>query len=117
MISANPVTTYERWMQEEAIPIVRGHGVTDLHEIQLEPWPRMEGRGAFIQLQGMEGLSGMYTVEIPPAGALNTEKHIYDELMYVLQGRGTTEVWNRPNGPRKTFEWETGTLFAPPLNT
>lgn len=118
-------TTYEGWMQQEGVPVVSGYGVTDVEGIEMGPWKRLGGRGAFIQLVGMEGLTGMYITEIPPGGALVPEKHLYDELVYILAGRGATEVWagtykERDTSPGRLgsfFEWQTGSLFAPPLNT
>ncbi|MBM2812816.1 MAG: hypothetical protein HW416_3575 [Chloroflexi bacterium] len=111
------MSTYERWIRDEGVPVIRGHGIQDLRDVELGEWKRLGGKGAYIQLQGQEGFSGLYTVEIPPGGSLNVEKHMYDELIYVLRGTGTTEIWSDKDGPRKTFEWQTGTLFAPPMNT
>jgi quercetin dioxygenase-like cupin family protein len=111
-------TTYERWMREEGLPVVRGHGVTDVRALELAPWRRMGGRGAYIQLEGMEGLTGMYVTEIPPGGALEPEKHLYDKLVYALSGRGITQVWSHDGAEQKNyFEWQAGALFAPPINT
>jgi len=85
-------------------------------ELPRKPWARMGGTGSFIQLKGGGGVTGMYVVEILPGGALEPERHMYDELLYVLKGRGSTEVWY--DGMRKqAFEWSEGSLFAPPLNT
>ena len=118
---ARKETTYERWMHEEGVPTVRGYGVTDVRAIELGRWKRLGGRGAFIQLEGMEGITGMYVAEIPPGGALNPEKHLYDELICILGGRGATEDWSgperEPDGNKNFFEWQAGSLFAPPLNT
>jgi len=36
---------------------------------------------------------GCYVVEVPSAGALKAEKHMYEEIFLVVEGRGTTEVW------------------------
>jgi mannose-6-phosphate isomerase-like protein (cupin superfamily) len=119
MTKAPETTSYEQWMRSEGIPIVRTFGgVEDTRLVERAPWPRMGGNGAFIVMQGLQesGFTGMYVVEIPAQGALNPERHVYEELMYVLQGRGTTEVWQE-GGPKKTFEWGPGSLFAPPLNT
>jgi oxalate decarboxylase/phosphoglucose isomerase-like protein (cupin superfamily) len=110
-------TSYEAWMKKQGIPIVEAHGVGDVGELPLKPWARTGGRGAFIQLKGMEGFTGMYVSEIPPAGALEPEKHLYEELIYVLQGAGSTEVWSADDGKAKLhFEWQQGSLFAVPLN-
>ncbi|HET8562251.1 MAG TPA: cupin domain-containing protein, partial [Candidatus Binatia bacterium] len=73
-------------------------------------------RGIAIQLLGTEGMYGLYVLEVPGAGALNAERHMYEEIYYVVEGRGTTEVW-QPSRPKKlTFEWSRGSLFAIPLN-
>jgi quercetin dioxygenase-like cupin family protein len=110
--------TYERFLREEGLPVLRGYGVPDVRTIELGPWQRLGGRGAYIQLAGMEGLTGMYVGEVPPGGALHPEKHLFDKLVYVLAGRGITEVWTPGAEGKKTFfEWQAGSLFAPPLNT
>ncbi|TMA62934.1 MAG: cupin domain-containing protein [Deltaproteobacteria bacterium] len=107
---------YLRWMEQEGIPIFDGLAVEDVTELPRKPWARMGGSGSYIQLKGSGGVTGMYVVEIPPGGALEPERHMYDELLYVLKGRGSTEVWY--DGMRKqAFEWSEGSLFAPPLNT
>ena len=107
---------YLRWMEQEGIPIFDGLAVEDVTELPRKPWARMGGTGSYIQLKGSGGVTGMYVVEIPPGGALEPERHMYDELLYVLKGRGSTEVWY--DGMRKqAFEWSEGSLFAPPLNT
>ena len=59
---------------------------------------------------------GMYVVEVPGAGALNAERHLYEEIYYVVDGRGTTEVWQEGSKRKLTFEWSRGSLFAIPLN-
>lgn len=110
-------TTYEQWMHDEGIPIVEGYAVEDFRDVPLERWTRTGGKGAFIQLKGMEGFTGMYLGEIPPGAALNPMKHLYDEIVYILRGRGATEVsWGQDNGKKVTFEWGEGGIFAVPLN-
>src|SRR2546427_2856718 len=58
----------------------------------------------------------MYVGEIHPEGALNPERHLYEELIYILQGMGSTEVWSRAKAQKIHFEWQAGSLFAIPLN-
>ncbi len=114
---ARPATPYETYMEEQGIPIVRGVGLHDARDVTLAPWKRMGGQGAFIQLDGTGGLTGMYLLEIPGGGAVNPEHHLYEEIFYVLEGRGTTEVWLEGSSRRQAFEWQAGSLFSAPLNT
>lgn len=109
-------TPYHQWMKAEGIPIVEGHGVEDVRDIELVRWPRTGGKGSFIHLYGMEGSTGMYVGEIPSGGALAPEKHIYEEVIVILEGNGATEVRQGQHGKKQTFEWSKGSLFALPLN-
>ena len=87
-----------------------------VQDLPLVPWKRLGGRGSFIQLFGTEGLWGMYVVEVPGAGALNVDRHLYEKVVLVVEGRGTTEVWQEGQDKRHVFEWQKGSLFAIPLN-
>lgn len=120
MTTGHLETTYERWLRQEEIPVVTGYSVEDLASLPLQPWARLGGRAAAIQLVGMEGLTGVYVVEVPPGETLSSEKHLYEELMYVVSGRGATQVWSgeddEPPEDGHSFEWGAGSLFAPPLN-
>ena len=53
---------------------------------------------------------------MPGAGALNAEKHLYEEVYLVVEGRGTTEVWLDNDSKRHVFEWQKGSLFSIPVN-
>lgn len=106
---------YERWMEEEGIPIHRGIGVSDTRELTLGDWKRRNARGSFIHLKGIENAKGMYVIEVPSGGETNPEKHMYDEFFLVVEGRGSTEVW-RGDGAKRVFEWQPGTLFMIPIN-
>ncbi len=110
-----PAMPYDTFMEEQEIPIFRDIGISRVQDLPLKPWKRMGGRGTFIQLYGTEGLWGMYLVEVPGGGALNVERHLYEEVFLVLEGRGTTEVWMEGGKPH-TFEWQKGSLFSIPLN-
>ncbi len=108
---------YDTFMEEQEIPIVRAVGVSKVQNLPLKPWKRMGGKGTFIQLWGTEGLWGSYVIEVPGSGALNVEKHMYEEQFLVVEGRGSTEVWTEEGGPKHIFEWQKGSLFSVPLNT
>lgn len=109
-------TFYERWQEREGIPVIGGYYVQDLRTAPLEPWTRKGGRGAFINLEGAELSDDAYLCEIPPGASLKPQRHLFEELIYVLSGRGATTIWNE-GGPKQTFEWQEGSLFSPPLNT
>src|SRR5436190_15527755 len=111
-----PKTPYDLFKEAQDIPIYRDIGVRRVQDLPRKPWKRMGGNGTFIQLLGTEGLWGCYVVEVPGAGALNPEKHLYEEIYLVVEGRGTTEVWSEGNGKKLTFEWQRGSLFSIPMN-
>jgi oxalate decarboxylase/phosphoglucose isomerase-like protein (cupin superfamily) len=56
-----------------------------------------------------------YVCEIPPGGKLAPQRQLFEEMILVLTGRGSTSVWN-DEGKKVTFEWKAGALFAIPLN-
>lgn len=110
------IDTYEQWVEQEGLDVVRGYHIPDLLEVPLRPWKRKGGAGAFILLTGAENVNDGYLCEIPPGGSLKPQKHLFDELIYILSGKGSTTLWNE-GASKQTFEWQTGSLFSPPLNT
>jgi quercetin dioxygenase-like cupin family protein len=107
---------YDSFMEAEGVPVYRGIGVRRVQDLALAPWKRLGGRGSYIQLYGTEGLWGCYVVEIPPGGALNIERHLYEKIVLILEGRGSTDVWQDGQDMPQTFEWQQWSLFAIPLN-
>ncbi len=55
-------------------------------------------------------------VEVPARGALNPEKHMYEEIFLVVEGRGSTEVWQDGDTRKHMFEWQKGSMFSIPMN-
>jgi len=107
---------YDSFMEAEGIPIYRDIGVKRAQDLPMKPWKRLGGRGSYIQLYGTEGLWGSYVAEIPAGGALNVERHLYEKIVLILDGRGSTEVWQEGQTKKQTFEWQKGSLFSIPLN-
>ncbi len=109
---------YDRFMEEEGLPIHRAVvGVDDVTTLPRAPWKRTGGTGTFIQLEGtFQSERGIYVADIPGAGQLEPEKHLYEEEIFVLQGNGTAEVW-QGDGKKLTFEWGESSVFAFPPNT
>lgn len=118
---AAPKTAYEEYMEEEDIPIYRGIiGVHDIRELELRPWSRLGGNGAFLYLDSLEGIKGLYVLEIPSRQQTEFERHFYHEFYLVFEGRGTAEIslpeTYQPSSAKKIFEWQPGSLFYIPPN-
>jgi len=107
---------YEEFLDKEKIPVVGGFFVEDIRKVELAPWERMGGLGAYLNLEGSEGVNDSYLCEIPAGQSLKPQKHMFEELIFVVGGRGATTVWTDA-GKKQTFEWQEGSLFSPPLNT
>jgi len=105
---------YLEWTEREGIPTVEGFGV-GLLEVETKPWARMGAKGAFVHCQGRGDFLNVYVCEIPPGGHTAPQRHLYEEVLYVLDGRGSTVV-ESPDGKRHSFEWGTSSLIALPLN-
>jgi quercetin dioxygenase-like cupin family protein len=110
------LTVYDRFMADEGIPVLRGTAIASLLEVPLAHWTRLGGRGSYVQLFGTENAWGSYVVEVPGAGVLDPEKHLYEKIFLVLDGRGTTEVWREGDAARHVFEWQRGAMFSIPMN-
>lgn len=106
---------YSVYQQGEGVPIYRGFAVEDLRRLELADWARKGASGAFINLDGAGGTNDAYVLEIAPRGRTSVQRHIYEEMVYVLDGNGSTSVWYDDNR-KVTFEWGRGSLFAIPLN-
>ncbi len=110
------IDTYQTWLEQEGLPIMQDYCIPDLLAVPLKPWKRKGGLGAFIRLVGAENADDAYLCEIPPGASLKPQKHLFDELIYIISGKGATTLWNE-GSPKQTFEWQEGSLFSPPLNT
>ncbi len=108
-------TVYDKWQEAQVIPVVRGYSVADLRKLSLAPWESKGGLGTFINLEGAQRLYDAYICEIRPGRSLKPQRHLFEELVYVLEGSGATTIWNQ-GGDEQTFEWQEGSLFSPPLN-
>jgi oxalate decarboxylase/phosphoglucose isomerase-like protein (cupin superfamily) len=108
-------TPYTRWVRNEGLDIIGAHYVRNLHRVELKPWARREGFAVFINHEASRTSNDCYVCEIPPGKKLAPQRQLFEEMIMVLSGRGSTTVWNDA-GKRITFEWKAGALFAIPLN-
>jgi oxalate decarboxylase/phosphoglucose isomerase-like protein (cupin superfamily) len=109
-------TPYTRWVRSEGLDIISSFYVPDLHTVDLKPWARRGGRGVFLNHDASRTSNDCYVCEIPAGRQLEPQRQLFEEMVYVLDGRGSTTVWNDA-GKKITFEWKAGAIFAIPLNT
>ena len=108
-------TPYTRWVKAEGLDIIPSIYVQNLRTVELKPWARRGGNAVFLNHDASRTSNDCYVMEIPPGKSLNPHRQLYEEMIMVLSGRGSTTVWNDA-GARITFEWKEGALFAIPLN-
>lgn len=106
---------YQRYMTAQGIPIHEGPGFRDVRQLTLGGWKRRGVQGAFLVLDQLAHLLGLFVMSVPTGGATEPERHLYEERYWVVEGEGTTEVYG-DDGPPKRFEWHSGSLFSIPLN-
>ena len=107
---------YNAWLEATGVPIYRDYFIEDLRTIKVGPWDQRECDTAFIDLVGQEGVTGAYVLEIPPGKTTKPFQVAVDDCIYVLAGRGITTLRADENGPSRTFEWDTHSLFLVPAN-
>ncbi len=105
---------YGSWAQNEGVPIVEDFGV-DLLAVPTAPWPRFGTDGGIAHLKGRGDFVAIFVLDLAPGASTAPQKHLYEEVVYVLSGHGSTTV-EAADGRRHSFEWGPKSLFALPLN-
>lgn len=108
-------TPYYKWVRDQGLDIVPANYIPDLRTLELKDWPAREGRGVFINHDDSRNTNDCYVCEIPPGKKLAPRRQLFEEMVLILSGRGSTTVRNDA-GKRITFEWKAGAIFAIPLN-
>jgi len=108
------VSAYDRWVEAQGIPVHEGYHVSDLRTVELGDWPERECAGAFLQLAGQEAVSEARVQEIAPGKTLPPQRFGFDELVYVVDGRGLSTVWRDDGGSSTSFEWQRHSMFLLP---
>jgi mannose-6-phosphate isomerase-like protein (cupin superfamily) len=106
---------YRAWLADEGVDVIEEYAFLDLHTVELGNWERKGGRGSVINIPYPMLINDSQLIEIKPGGTSEPEHHLYEEVVYVLSGRGATSVWIG-DGPKQTFEWKAGSMFTVPLN-
>jgi len=107
-------TPYAAFVEKEGVPIHTGSYVADLYTAEVGPWARTGQKGAFVILAEQEEDDG-YILEVAPGGQTEPMHHLYEETIFVLDGRGATTLWQKGK-PKQTIEWQRGSMFSPPIN-
>ena len=119
-MSDSPTTTrelidpYLDWSAAEGVPVHEGYGV-NLLQVETKPWARFGLDGAIVHLKARGDFVTLYVHELKPGGASAPVRHMYEQLVYVLSGHGSTQL-EGDDGRKITFEWGPHSLFAIPLN-
>lgn len=109
------IKPYEDYQKGEGVPVVRGFAVGDLKKLDVAPWARRNALGSFVTLDGTGGTNDAYVLEMPAGGSTAPQHQLFEEMIYILEGAGSTSVWYNEN-KKISFEWHAGSLFAVPLN-
>ena len=83
---------YTRWVAAEGLDIIAAHYVPDLRTVELKPWARRGGRGVFINHEATRTSNDCYVCEIPAGGTLAPQRQLFEEMILVLDGHGSTKV-------------------------
>jgi gentisate 1,2-dioxygenase len=109
------VDGYLEWLAKEQVPVVGGLAV-DLLSVETSVWPRFGVPAAVVHLQARGDYCDLHLIELPPGGQTERQGHLYEAVVYVLDGTGSTVLENA-KGDKRSFEWGKGSLFAVPLNS
>ena len=108
------IDPYLDWVAGEGIPVHDGI-YADLFATETRDWPRYGVKGAAIHLTGRGDFCSMFLLELPAGGSTSPQRHMYEDVYYVLEGRGSTQL-ELGDGSRRSFEWGPHSLFAIPFN-
>ncbi len=109
------IDAYLDWVNAEGIPVVEGDYAIDLFEVETSPWARVGAKGAAVHLKGRGDFCNMFLFEIAPGGSTAPLRHLYEDIYYVLEGEGSTQI-ELPDGAKRSFEWSAKSMFSIPIN-
>ena len=109
-------TAYLRWVRGEGLDIIGAHYMSEFANRRAQAVAAARRLRRVHQSRGLAHLERLLCVRNPARGKLAPQRQLYEEMILVLDGRGSTTVWNDA-GDRITFEWKAGAMFAIPLNT
>jgi mannose-6-phosphate isomerase-like protein (cupin superfamily) len=107
---------YLEWLGEQNVPVIEDFGV-DLLAVETAPWDLLGARAAFVNLKGRGDFISVIVMDMPSGTSTQPQRHLYEEVVYVLSGHGATVIESADGKRSHSFEWGPKSLFALPLNT
>jgi len=108
------IDPYLDWVKRERLPVTEDYGV-DLFAVATAEWPRYGVKGGAVHMKGRGDFCNMFVLEIAPGKSTTPQRHLYEDVCYVLEGQGSTQL-EFADGTKRSFEWGARSLFAIPLN-
>lgn len=108
------VRPYLDWVKDQKVPTVEDFAV-DLLAVETEHWDRLGAPAAFVHLKGRGDWASVIVIALAPGASTEPQRHLYEEVVYVLSGHGSTVVTDL-SGREHSFEWGPRSLFGLPLN-
>ena len=108
------IDSYQEWLTAEGLPVVEGLAI-DCTAVETAHWPRLGARAAALHLDGRGDFCNMLLYELAPGKSTLPQRHLFEEVIYVIEGTGSTQL-TLPDGERRSFEWGSRSLFSIPLN-
>ena len=113
---ADGKSSYERWAEEQGVPIVKTFFLPNLNEVVLGAWERKGGKGAIINLEGTGDTDDAYICEIAPGRksllrSATSMRNSSTFLKAVARRR-----YGRKAASSRPLSGRAGSLFVIPLN-
>ena len=89
-----PKTPYDLFMESEGIPVFRDIGMSKVQNLPLAPWKRLGRARHLYPAPRHRRQMGLLPGRGARRAARSTRKSIcIEKIFYVVEGRGSTEVW------------------------
>src|SRR5215217_957765 len=82
-------TPYTRWIKNEGLEIIPALYVRNLRTVELKPWARRGGNAVFVNHDASRISNDSYVMEIPPGKKLEPHRQLFEEMVLILEGRGS----------------------------
>jgi quercetin dioxygenase-like cupin family protein len=108
------IDPYLEWIEAEGVPVFKDYAVY-LFDVETKMWPRFGMKGSAVHLDGRGDFVSMFLFEMAPGSSSTPQRHLYEEVIYVLEGTGSTQI-EFADGTKRSFEWGPRSLFSVPIN-